>query len=222
MTNDEQRPTRDDLAMCAHELRGALTVIAGYTEMLRRGLDDDDRDEALAGIDRAIKRADQLVEDTLRGRKVEPRREDDRVRFSVSDLAHEVASEQRAATGREVLVDAEPEVYVHGDESAIARVLGNLVSNALKYSLERAAAEVSVAAEDGLAVVEVADRGPGIPEQDRERVFEPFERLGRDDVPGTGLGLAVVRRVVESHGGEIAILDREGGGTVVRVELPLG
>ena len=72
------------------------------------------------------------------------------------------------------------------------------------------------------ALLEVSDRGPGIPAEDRERIFEPFERLRIDDeIPGTGLGLAIVRDVVQAHGGTVAIVDRPGGGTTMRAELQI-
>jgi len=101
-------------------------------------------------------------------------------------------------------------------------VLTNLIDNALKYSLGKQVVEVRVAVEGSSAIIEVADHGPGIPEGCAEAIFEPFERLGRDaSVPGTGLGLSVVRGVTESHGGTIVALPRDGGGTIMRLELPL-
>jgi two-component system sensor histidine kinase TctE len=79
-----------------------------------------------------------------------------------------------------------------------------------------------VSAQGGDAVIEITDRGPGIPEEERDFVLKPFARLDRDaDTPGTGLGLTVVRSVAERMGGRVAIHGRDGGGTVVRVELPL-
>ena len=114
---------------------------------------------------------------------------------------------------------------VLGDEEALARALGNLIDNAAKYSLSRSPIEVRVAEEDTdsrpLVVVEVADRGPGIPEEERDRVLEPFVRLERDaDRPGTGLGLGIVRNVTAAHDGVMSIAERDGGGTVVRLEFP--
>jgi len=84
---------------------------------------------------------------------------------------------------------------------------------------------VRVAVQEGasgaLVTVEVADRGPGIPEDELDRVVEPFARLERDaDRPGTGLGLSIARNVIDAHGGRLIIAARDGGGTVVRIELP--
>jgi signal transduction histidine kinase len=144
---------------------------------------------------------------------------------SMSMIAEQVAADQRTTTRRVIAVTAESPALVVGDGDALARVLGNLVDNAAKYSLSRSPIELRVAEEESLSgplvVVEVADRGPGIPEDDLERVVEPFSRLERDgDSPGTGLGLGIVRGVIEDHDGRLIIAARDGGGTIVRLELP--
>ena len=112
-------------------------------------------------------------------------------------------------------------MVVLGDESALERALGNLIGNALKYSLRSSAVEVAVGREGDWALVRVEDRGPGIPEEERERVLEPFQRLeSHRDVPGSGLGLSIVRDVCAEHGGHLEIADREGGGASIRMRLP--
>jgi signal transduction histidine kinase len=216
--------SHENLAAYAHELRGALTVIAGYTELLRRRLSAVDRDSALDGIERAIRRADALCTDALAGRAPSSARKAF-APVSMSTIAEQVAADQRTTTRRVIAVTAESPALVVGDGDALARVLGNLVDNAAKYSLSRSPIELRVAEEESLSgplvVVEVADRGPGIPEDDLERVVEPFSRLERDgDSPGTGLGLGIVRGVIEDHDGRLIIAARDGGGTIVRLELP--
>jgi signal transduction histidine kinase len=104
-------------------------------------------------------------------------------------------------------------------------VLANLIDNAAKYSLRNAPIQVRVAEEEGeagpVAFVEVADRGPGIPEDEMPRVIEPFTRLDRDaDTPGSGLGLSIAHDVTQGHDGRLTFTPREGGGTVARIELP--
>ena len=217
-----------EIALFAHELRGALTVISGYTALLRHPLAEAEREAALAGIERAIARADALCADALEGRAPTPSTARVREPVSIAELAEQAAADQHSATGREVRVrvDTPAGLLVKGDGQALARVLGNLVSNAAKYSPPDTPLDVCVDLEQRpflgeTAIIEVADRGPGIPSEMRERIFEPFERLGRDeDKPGTGLGLAVVKNVVAAHDGRGGILDRDGGGTIVRVELP--
>ncbi len=218
--------SREDFAVFAHELRGALTVISGYTEMLRRPLPEDDRLAALEGIRRAIGRADTLCTEVLEARPSRTSPEQTRERVDVRSLAEQVAEEQRAACGRDIAVEATAAPIVLGDEQALARALANLVSNAVKYSPAPAPVRIAVSSEQSAgagrtAVIEVCDSGPGIPADARERVFDPFERLGRTaDTPGTGLGLTVVAGVVSAHGGATRILENPGGGTIVRIELP--
>jgi len=222
VTTDRHQPSREELAVCAHDLRGALTIIAGYVDMLRRHeLDAAQREKALAGIDAAVMRADRLLGETLSGTRPEATRTGER--FDLVALTMRAAADARAAYGREVAPRADAErVQVAGDEDAMARALQNLLGNAAKYAPE-GPLEVRVAVEGDRAVVEVADRGPGIPVEQREDVFEPFARLERDvALEGTGLGLTVVRSVAERMGGRAMILGREGGGAVVRLELPLG
>ena len=110
---------------------------------------------------------------------------------------------------------------VTGDPVQLRAVLQNLVANAAKFVPAGAGARVRVGASRGAGGwrVEVVDHGLGIAPEDRERVFEPFTRT-HDDVPGSGIGLATVRRVVDAHGGTIGIGETPGGGTTVWFELP--
>ena len=219
-------PSSAQLAVFAHELRGSLTVIAGYTELLRRPLGKAETASALDGIERAIRRADSLCGDMLAGRTPTELHVRDRARLVVAELLGHVAEEQRAATGREIhLTLAEehmPAVQILGDREALARVLTNLIGNAAKYSPAGAPIDLSLSASPSHALLEVADRGHGIPAEERERVFAPFERLERDmETPGHGLGLAVAADIIRAHDGSIEVDDRLGGGTVMRVTLPL-
>jgi signal transduction histidine kinase len=210
--------TDEQLASFAHEVRGALTVIAGFTEIVRRPLPEAERAAALDGISRAVARIDGLVQSALEG-SIAPQHVRERV--DLAELAECVAQEQRTLSARDVTVTADPGVAVLGDSGALERALGNLVGNALKYSLLNSAVEVSVFREGEWAVVSVDDRGPGIPEDERERVLKPFERLeSHRDVPGSGLGLSIVRDVCIDHGGALEIADREGGGASIRMRLP--
>lgn len=210
-------PSRDDLALCAHDVRSALTVVAGYAEMLRGGrLSAAEQAEALDGIDAAVKRADAMLGDTLAGRPHRSRS----ARVELAALAERAATDARATHHREIIVSVTGSPCVAGDDVALARVLENLLGNAAKYAPE-GPIELSIAERDGRVIVDVADQGPGIPEDQRESIFEPFARLKRDDeLPGTGLGLAVVRGVAERLGGSASALPREGGGLVMRLDLP--
>jgi len=208
------------LALLAHELRGALTVVRGLNDLLLTGLPPAQQISALEGIDRAVLRANALIESALAGET--PAHVMPRERVDLAPLVAGVVADQRAITGREIVLEASDTPVVDGDANALSRVLTNLIDNALKYSLAKQLVEVSVATHGSSVIIEVSDHGPGIPEECAEAIFEPFERLGRDaSVPGTGLGLAVVRGVTESHGGTIIALPSDDGGTIMRMTLPL-
>ncbi len=149
--------------------------------------------------------------------------------LSVARLVDEVLRDNRLAleqAGMTVERDVAPGLpEIRGDAAALRRALANLVANAVKFAAAGQWVAVRASARpDGKAVVlRVEDRGPGIPRDERERVFEPFYRgpaAERNATPGSGLGLSVVRHVVRAHGGSVHVEGREGGGTAVVVELP--
>jgi two-component system sensor histidine kinase KdpD len=110
------------------------------------------------------------------------------------------------------------------DYVQIEQVLWNIIQNALKYSSPGTALTIMAASDGAAVLMSVGDRGPGIPPTERSRVFEPFYRLHQATgvlVAGAGIGLAICKGLIESHGGGIAILDRNGGGTLVQIRLPL-
>lgn len=206
-----------DLAILAHEVRGALTVIAGFSELLSRPLSESDRARALDGIRHATQRIDRLLGSALSG---SPDGAGEAV--DVAALAERVVGEQRAASGRDIVFEhAEKVALVSGNSDALERALANLVDNALKYAPSGSEVEVRVGIEDGRVLLQVLDRGPGVSAADAERIFEPFERLSPDEAPGTGLGLTVVKGVAASHGGEASVSQRPGGGSVFTIALPV-
>jgi two-component system osmolarity sensor histidine kinase EnvZ len=140
-----------------------------------------------------------------------------------TDLARIARAEcevQRARGAPVTLAGADAPLGVRGSAAGIARVVANLVDNALAYG---GRADVSLHAADDVAELWVEDRGPGVPESERAQVFEPFYRLEPSrsrDSGGAGLGLTIVRQIVESGGGTVGIEDRPGGGARMRVRLP--
>jgi signal transduction histidine kinase len=219
VTVESPGPSREQLAVCAHDVRGALTVIAGYLSLLRRGdLDTEEVEQAFDGIEKAILRADSLLGDALSGRLPSPHGAE---RVDLVALAGQAVADARAAWSREVMLHATRHPHVQADPIALARALENLLSNAAKYAPE-GLIDVVVDERDGSAIVEVADRGPGIPEDEREHVLQPFARLDRDtNQPGSGLGLTVVASAAARSGGTVTVHARDGGGTTVRIEMPV-
>lgn len=212
-------PDRHELALCAHDLRGALTVIAGYTDVLRhRDLPTEERERALDGITAAIRRADAMLSETLEGKR-RPMTAEEQVR--VSAIARTAVADARASSGRDVRLHIDGDPVVTGDEVALSRALENLVGNAIKYAPE-GPVDVTVNTRIGVVSIAVEDRGPGVPAGQREAVVEPFTRLKRDEAAeGTGLGLTVVASVAKRHHGTLRIEDREGGGARFVLEVPV-
>ncbi len=147
----------------------------------------------------------------------EPRR---RERLDLRSLVECVTDEAGLAGGQASVEDGPP-VTVDGDALALQRMLTNLVDNAIKYG---GRAHLSLAQTAGEAVVEIRDEGPGLPQEELERVFVPFYRPNAArtlDDAGVGLGLAVARSIARAHGGEVEIENASGGGLIARARLPL-
>ncbi|HXX59159.1 MAG TPA: ATP-binding protein, partial [Dehalococcoidales bacterium] len=112
--------------------------------------------------------------------------------------------------------------YITVDSGLIVQAFSNVLDNAFKYSPSGAPVEVTAQRNDNTVLIEIADRGEGIPAQDLDRVFDKFYRLQRrDGVAGTGLGLSIVKGIIESHGGHVSASNRTGGGTEVKITLPI-
>jgi signal transduction histidine kinase len=207
----------------SHELRSpvaaiisALDVAAVHPELLD--------DELVASTLRPeAHRMEALVEDLLLLARADERGLTLRRRDVDLD---DVASREMGRLLRETSVTIDADLVptrLVGDAGGLSRVLRNLLENAVRHATARV--ELRVAPDEGNAVMTVGDDGPGIPEEDRARVFDRFVRLDSDRARtggGPGLGLAIVSEVVAAHGGTVTIGDRPGGGALVTVQLPLG
>lgn len=229
-----ERAREELLASVSHDLKSPLTVIRGHAQLLqmkarRVGSNPAELGEGLAKIDAAASRmAAQLTEllDVARlqmGEELELQREP----FDLVAMVRErVGVHQQTTRRHEIVVETDREV-VDGewDRARLERVLDNLIGNAVKYSPAGGTIDVRICNErDGSgdwAVVTVADQGVGIPVSDLPNVFAPFQRGGNvGTIPGTGVGLAGARQIVEQHGGTITVESSEGMGSVFMVRLP--
>jgi hypothetical protein len=219
------------VASVSHELRTPLTSIQGYLELVLDGdsgnLSNEQR-QHLATVSRNSERLLRLVSDLLfvaqtDAGKLELIVED----VDLATLARESVESARppaAAKGIRLEVSADELPPLRGDRARLAQLLDNLVSNALKFTLDGGSVTVSLVRAGDNAVLEVCDTGMGIPSAEQAHLFERFFRTrGATEhaIPGTGLGLSIVRTIAESHGGTIAFESVQGTGTVFRVELPL-
>jgi K+-sensing histidine kinase KdpD len=209
------------VATVSHELRTPLTSILGGVLTLRRtDLAKEHQDALLDVIERQGQRLLRLIEQLLMAGRLE--RQDElsfQDRVDIAALARQVAGEFEAG-GRPVEVDADESRMVTGNADALQQVLVNLLDNAHKYG--KPPIRVTVEGASQRVAVLVSDLGPGIPAGERLRVFEGFTRLdGNNDTPGIGLGLSIVRRLVNACGGSVRVEDGPNGGAVFRVLLPV-
>ena len=211
----------------SHELRTPLTSISGYLELVRERADAKSIGY-LDIVERNAARLLVLVNDLLLVARIQSGQLDLDLGGTVEVgalVAESVASAQpHAANGNIALrlrSGAGP-VRVRGDRRRLAQVIDNLISNAIKFSPNGGAVDLSLERHDGMVVLEVADQGIGIAEGERDRLFERFFRASsalNRQIPGTGLGLYISKAIVEAHGGRIEARSVEGEGSVFVIEL---
>lgn len=215
-----------------HELKNPLTAIrAGLANIEQAGpvaTAENSADAALASVSAQANRIARLVGDLRKLADLETR-EIEAAAVDLPSLLHEVTEAADAiplASERVIRVNVPqapwPLPLVEGDRDLLFIALQNLVANAVKFSAPGDTVEVRASEVDSWVLLEVADTGAGIPEDEIEEVWHELAR-GRAarSVPGTGIGLALVRVVITRHGGQVAIRSRDGQGTVVSIRLPV-
>jgi signal transduction histidine kinase len=206
----------------AHELRTPIAAIRAAAAALRRGELDREAAERLLGvIEDSAGQLSRLVDDLLSAGRLEAGRLPVDVRpCDVAAVARVVVETARVAGQADVELrvgDTEDALAV-ADPQRLREALASLVDNAVRHSPAGAAVEVEVEATAGRVAVAVADSGPGIPESDLERIFEPFVRLDEGSA-GTGLGLYLARGLARAMGGDLTVDSEPGRGSTFRIEL---
>ena len=213
---------REFVADASHELRTPLTSILANLELLESELDGERREMAESAL-RSSRRMRRLVGDLLLLARADAGREVPALPVDLSAVAREAAAEAGAlSSDHPVSLDLPGAVTVSGVADDLHRLAGNLIENALLHTPPGTPVTVSLRREGDSAVLEVADRGPGVPERLRERVFERFASGAGDGASGrgSGLGLAIVKAVADAHGGRVELSEADGGGARFRVTLP--
>ena len=219
---------RNFVADAAHELRSPLTALKLQAQALRRTQDACVRDTAVARLNEGIDRAIELV-----GQLLALAREDDRggntaafqpldLQQLVRDVVSQVLPQAQARRVDIGLLDTGHEgLTVQGQPQALHTLLRNLIDNAVKYTPDGGQVDLSLALRDGAPCLMVEDSGPGLPEAERERVFDRFYRVAGSRAPGSGLGLSIVRAIAASHRATVT-LDRSSrlGGLRVALHFP--
>ena len=208
----------------AHELRSPLTALKLQLQLLQRAPDDAARADAVAALGSGLERAARLVEQLLALARNEPGApaaapvEVDLTEIVRQALADSVPLARQR--GSEIELQADAPVALRGDPVGLAVLARNLADNALRYSPPGARVVLRVGDDAGRPLLQVDDSGPGIPADERERVFDRFYRRASGETQGSGLGLAIVRSVAQLHGAAVELDSSPLGGLQVRVRFP--
>jgi two-component system sensor histidine kinase KdpD len=213
------------LRAVSHDLRTPLASVKASVSSLRQhdvDWSDDQREEFLATIEEEADRLDSVIGNLLDASRLEA--------GAIQPASHHVALDDVVAAALDSIsgldghldIDVSPELpLVIADAGLLERVVANVVANARAASPPAAAVRIAASSHDDQVELRIVDRGPGVPDEERERIFQPFQRLG--DTPsgnGVGLGLAVARGIVEAMGGSMTMEDTPGGGLTMVVSLP--
>jgi two-component system, OmpR family, sensor kinase len=221
-----ERKLRRFVADASHELRTPLAGVRAYAELFRRGADrrPDDLARAMEGITRESKRMSVLVDDLLLLARLDEGRPLEREPVELDEVVSEaVETAQAVEPERPISFDAEP-AAVLGDRERLRQIVDNLLVNVRSHTPEGTPVSVRVARDNGSALVEVSDHGPGLTAEQADRVFERFYRVDESRARasgGVGLGLSIVAAVAEAHGGSVAAESEPGHGATLRITLPL-
>jgi two-component system, OmpR family, sensor histidine kinase KdpD len=213
----------------SHDLRTPLVAITGALSALDENFTELDETTRSALIENARGESDRLnrlvgnllnmtrIESGAIKLHLEPGDVQDLIGTALEQLG-------KRASKNKIKVDVQPNLpLIPMDFTLMVQVIVNLLENAIKYSPEDSLIEVTATVDGTNTRLQILDRGAGIPSEDLSRVFDKFYRVQRpESVSGTGLGLSISKGIVEAHGGEIRATNREGGGTILEVELPLG
>jgi two-component system phosphate regulon sensor histidine kinase PhoR len=221
----------DLMSMVTHEIRTPLATVRGFAQiLLKGGLGNDKSKEFLEIINRQSNRLVNLVNDFLDITRIESGRQvitkgpvdmDKLIQNAVADLKP-LADEKSISLKYQHPGGALPEIF--GDRNLIEQVLINLLSNAIKYSPKGAWAQVAISQQNGHVAVAVQDNGLGIPKESVPRLFEKFYRVrcdDRKDIIGTGLGLSLVKQIIDVHQGTIRVESEHGKGSKFTFTIPI-
>lgn len=204
----------------SHDLKNPLAVARGRVEMI--GIKHVELADKLAPIEQSLDRVTKIIDEAVLYSKLERQTDLDRPIADITPLAQDAVhslAPLAAQRGIELKCSAPANVPWRVNH-ILVRAIENLLSNAIKWSPERGTVTVVVEPAAEACRIRIVDHGPGIPLEDRPRLFARFERADRTGVKGTGLGLAIAKRVVDMHGGSIRIEDTPGGGCTFVIELP--
>ena len=216
------------LTAVSHDIRTPLSAILGNALTLeegdRLGITEEERKQLTHSLAAKARRLNTIVTDLLDTERlargvVEPKLQE----IAVGRLVSLLVWDSETMAGRQVHVDARP-VTAWVDPQMISRIVENLLMNAARHTPPESQVWITVVPEGGDVLIAIEDDGPGLPEEHRESIFQPFEHGPMTSVhnPGVGVGLSLVAKFVELHGGRVWVEEREGGGASFKVLIPRG
>ncbi len=224
---DTLRAQRDGqltyLAGVAHDLRNPLHTIRLGLSVMEKDVATERSRRTIELMSRQVDRVTRMVDDLLDATRIEAGRlELSPMRIDLRERARDAVDVHAPIVANEIVLELPDEpVVVAADPGRIDQVLSNLVSNALKFSPGGGRVEVRCERRGREAIVEVEDHGIGMSEEDMRELFAPFRRSAPEVAPGAGLGLSIVRRIVEAHHGRVEVESERGLGSLFRVILPI-
>lgn len=216
------------VADASHELRTPLTAIRGFAELHRQGAvtGETETKELVARIERESMRMSALVEDLLVLARMDQGPKMEIKPVNLSELVTDAVQSARAAgPGHPITLDAGQEIYALGDANRIYQVVANLLANARVHTPVGTQINVAIKQSEKEVQVAVSDNGPGLSDENREKIFERFFRVDpsrqRTGAEGSGLGLSIVDAVMRSHGGHVSVDSKLGEGSTFTLHFPL-
>lgn len=222
------RLRRELIANISHDLRTPLSIVQGFVEtlLLKPDMPSEHRHKHLLTLHQATDRLGRMVADLFEYSKFEARQiEPHQEAFNIAELSRDVAHKFGVLAQKkniDIRVDVPRDLpLVFADISLVERALNNLMDNALKFTPGGGSIDIAMRATDRAVEITVADSGPGISEEELPYVFDRYRRAGRREQPGMGIGLAIVKKIVELHDQTITIRSRLREGTTFAFRMPL-
>jgi signal transduction histidine kinase len=219
------------IRMASHDLRNPLNNAMGYLELLIMALGDsltEKQMDFVANVRRSTSVMKSLIEDLLTLERVESERKSAWVELDLGELVMDVVEAQRSTAELKqhalTLKVDEAEMKIVGNMTQLRQAMTNLIGNGIKYTPDHGYIQVRLKRHDRQVIFEVEDNGYGISNEKQERLFQRFYRAhepGTDHIPGTGLGLSLVKTVIENHGGKVWVKSEVGVGSTFGFWLPL-
>ena len=213
---------RQFVSDASHELRTPLTVIRGYSEILQKSnIDKEQRDRAISRIETESLRMEKLVKDLLTLTKSDSAALINFTNINLSKIIEEYFQDLNIQNpNRQVILNINKNVVLKADEEAIRQLFSNIVQNIIRHTPQDSKVEVNLKQNVDSIEIEIEDSGPGIPQNARNEVFERFSRLDESrsrDTGGFGLGMSIIKSVVDKHQGKIFLEDSKFGGLKIKL-----